>query len=303
MKKDIRIIKAIGAAILGNSFFGLSFLFSKVALERMEPFVLLSVRFIMAFVILNIVMLTGKIKIRLTGKPVHRIVLLGLVQPILYFTFENYGIKGTSTAFAGTLLAIVPVITLLAGVIFGKEIPLKQQIIGSVLSVIGVAMISMAQQKGSTEIMGVVFLFCAVFSSVGYNLLMKNTADSFTSFERTYVMIALGSVFFTCFAMFRYGGDISLFLQPLIIPEVLGSVFYLAAFSSVGAFFLLNYAFSYLNLAQASIFTNLVSVVSIAAGIIFLGESFTFMQGIGSGAILTGVYMSNMSKRISEEGK
>lgn len=69
MKKDIRMMKAVAAAVLGNSFFGLSFLFSKVALERLEPFVLLAVRFIVAFVMLNLVLLTGKVKIRLTGKP------------------------------------------------------------------------------------------------------------------------------------------------------------------------------------------------------------------------------------------
>ena len=59
-------------------------------------------------------------------------------------------------------------------------------------------------------------------------------------------------------------------------------------------------AFSYLNLAQASIFTNLVTVVSIAAGIVFLGESFTALQGIGSMAILTGVYLSNHIKGRTE---
>ena len=200
------MMKAVAAAVLGNSFFGLSFLFSKVALERLEPFVLLAVRFIVAFVMLNLVLLTGKVKIRLTGKPVQKILMLGLVQPVLYFTFENYGIRGTSTAFAGTLLAIVPVITLIAGVLFRKEIPSRLQVFGAVLSVIGVAVISLAQQRGSNEAGGVAFLFCAVVSSVGYNLLMRDTADSFTSFERTYVMIGLGSLFFTCFLVIQSGG-------------------------------------------------------------------------------------------------
>lgn len=293
MKKKTRIINAVGAAILGNTFFGLSFLFSKVALQRLEPFTLLALRFIVAFVILNIVLLTGKVKIRLTGKPVRKIFLLGLVQPVLYFTFENYGIRGTSTALAGTLLAIVPVITLIMGAVIGKDSPSKLQAAGAVLSVLGVAVIGTVGQEGSTEIAGVIFLFCAVLSSVGYNLLMRDTADFFTSFERTYAMIALGSIFFTCFALAQSGGELKSLMEPLREPETWISIFYLAAFSSVGAFFLLNYAFSYLSLAQASIFTNIVTVVSIAAGILFLGESFTLMQCIGSALILTGVYMAN----------
>lgn len=302
IKKETKFMKAVGAAILGNTFFGLSFLFSKVALVQLEPFVLLAVRFIIAFIILNLILLTGKVKISLKGKPLGKILLLGMVQPVLYYTFENYGIRGTSTAFAGTLLAVVPVITLFAGVIFRKEIPTRLQLFGSVVSVAGVVVISIAQKGGSTEIKGIIFLFCAVISSVAYNLLMRDTADFFTSFERTYVMIAFGSVFFVLFALFQSGGaSLAEILSPLQQPYVWGSIFYLAAFSSVGAFFLLNYAFSCLSLAQASIFTNIVTVVSISAGVVFLGESFTVLQFVGSAAVLMGVYFSNRTASVKNQ--
>lgn len=294
MKSGTGNIKAIGAAILGNTFFGLSFLFSKVALAQVEPFVLLAVRFIVAFVILNLILLSGKAKIRLKGKPMGKILALGMIQPILYFTFENYGIRGTSSAFAGTMLATVPAVTLLAGLIFMGERPSVIQVLGSALSVAGVAVISLSQQGGSTSFLGIIFLFCAVLASVGYNLMMKDTAEAFSSFERTYVMIALGGAFFTSVALVQAGGDLQgLVIRPLSNLSVWGSIFYLAGCSSVGAFFLLNYAFSYLSLAQASVFTNLVTVISIFAGVVFLKESFTVLQGLGSAAILAGVYISN----------
>lgn len=304
MKRDIKIMKAVGAALLGNTFFGLSFLFSKVALQKLEPFVLLAVRFTAAFVILNWILAAGKTKINFKGKPMGKLLLLGIVQPVLYYTFENYGIRGTSTAFAGTLLAVVPVITLLAGIIFRKEIPSGIQTAGSVISVAGVAVISITQQSGSSEMKGILFLFCAVLSSVAYNLLMRDTADYFTSFERTYVMIAFGSIFFILFALIKSGGgSLVEMLRPLQEPSVWGSIFYLAAFSSVAAFFLLNYAFSCLSLAQASIFTNMVTVVSIAAGIIFLGEAFTVPQFLGSVAVLVGVCLSNRRAGVPNKGK
>ena len=93
MKKDIRMMKAVLAAVLGNSFW-IKLLFSKVALERLEPFVLLAVRFIVAFVMLNLVLLTGKVKIRLTGKPVQKILMLGLVRDrffILHSKIMGFG--------------------------------------------------------------------------------------------------------------------------------------------------------------------------------------------------------------------
>src|SRR5204862_345545 len=56
-------------AFLGFAIFGFSFMFSKEALEITTPFILLAVRFTVAFIILNLLLLTGKFKLHLKGKP------------------------------------------------------------------------------------------------------------------------------------------------------------------------------------------------------------------------------------------
>ena len=63
-------LKAVIAALLGYSIFGFSFLFSKTALEFASPFGLLGLRFLLAFLALNFVLLFGKTKISLKGKPI-----------------------------------------------------------------------------------------------------------------------------------------------------------------------------------------------------------------------------------------
>ena len=95
--------KASLAGLLGYSIFGFSFLFSKIALDLASPSVLLSVRFLMAFLVMNLLLLTGKQHISLRGKPVGMLLLLGLVQPVLYFLFEAYGISMTSASFSGVM--------------------------------------------------------------------------------------------------------------------------------------------------------------------------------------------------------
>ena len=79
-------------AILANAIFGFSFLFSKRALAIAPTFVLLSVRFIIAFLILNLFVLFGKARVNLKGKNMKQLILLGVYQPVLYFIFEIYGI-------------------------------------------------------------------------------------------------------------------------------------------------------------------------------------------------------------------
>ena len=73
------------AGLLGYSIFGFSFLLSKVALGLTTPLVLLSVRFLTAFLVMNLLVLSGKMRLSLGGKPVRMLLLLGLVQPVVYF--------------------------------------------------------------------------------------------------------------------------------------------------------------------------------------------------------------------------
>ena len=59
---------AILAAAAGNTIWGFSFLFTKVAMNYTTPDVLLSIRFIIAVAIMTVLAATGKMPIRLKGK-------------------------------------------------------------------------------------------------------------------------------------------------------------------------------------------------------------------------------------------
>ena len=52
--------KALLAALIGNSIFGFSFLFSKIALDIASPGVLVAIRFLVAFIVLNIFVFVGR---------------------------------------------------------------------------------------------------------------------------------------------------------------------------------------------------------------------------------------------------
>lgn len=67
-------------------------------------------------------------------------------------------------------------------------------------------------------------------------------------------------------------------------------VAYLAVLSSVAAFLLQNYAVTYLELAKITVFENIIPVISVAAGVLFLGEPFSVIQLAGVALILIGVW-------------
>ena len=73
--------KAIAAAVIGHSFWGLSFMSSRVALDTAPVILLLSHRFLLAFLVMSLFLLTPFGSYRLRGRS-----LLPLVLPwqVLY---------------------------------------------------------------------------------------------------------------------------------------------------------------------------------------------------------------------------
>jgi len=282
-------LKATLAGLLGYSIFGFSFLFSKIALDLTTPFVLLSVRFLTAFAVLNLLLLTGKMTLSLKGKPVKLLLLLGLVQPVLYFICEAYGISMTSASFSGVMIGLAPVMGLIFGVLFLKEKCTIFQVVCTVLSVVGVAMTTTGG-FGGASLPGFLLLMGAVVSAALFAIISRSAAAHFSPFERTYVMFALGSVVFTAVALLENRRELTALAVPLSTPGFWVAVLYLAVASSVCAFLLINYSVSYISAGRALIFSNFTTVISVLAGIFIMKDSFTPVQLIGIIIIVASVF-------------
>lgn len=277
------------AALAGYSIFGFSFLFSKTALNLTTPFVLLAVRFLAAFLLLNILVLVGVIKLDLKGKPIKMLLVLGLVQPVLYFICESYGIAMTTASFSGVMIGLVPVVGLVFDMIFMKERCTVLQAVFTVTSVVGVAMTTTGG-FGTVSILGFMLLLGAVVTAVLYAIISRKTAEHFSPFERTYVMFALGTVAFTVMALVETKGNVGALVAPLSNPTFWLCILYLSVVSSVCAFTAINFAVGHISAGRAMIFSNFTCVISAVAGVLILKESFTPLQLVGVVIIIISVF-------------
>ena len=291
-------------ALLASAIFGMSFMFSKLALEVAKPTVLLAFRFAIAFGAMSLAILVNAIvgKVRgkalfafsLKGKPVGSLVLLGLIQPVLYFFCENYGILYTSSAVAGTIIAVVPIACILMDVLVLHEKVTRRQVICAVLCIGGVALIYMG---GETHIslLGLLLLLMTVGCDAAYYTLSHRAAEKFTAFEVTYVMFTVGMAFFIPAALIQGAGHMAeTFLPAMESGAFWGAVIYLGLVSSVVAYFLLNFATARLTVSEASLFSNVTTVVSVLAGVVLLKEPFGVWQMLGVAVILVCVYAANV---------
>lgn len=286
------------AAVIGNSIFGFSFMFSRLALGAASPFLMLMYRFILAFAAMNVVALWSRWKNRqdwlrfcIRWKDVGPLLALGLVQPVLYFLCESYGVSMTNATVSGVMISLIPIVALGAGVVFLKEKPTWRQTGFSLLSILGVIVMTLHQSAGGDiQPMGLVLLTGAVVSGVAFNIMSRRLSGQFSALERTYVMMMVAAVVFTGLALRECWGDTARLMAPLHSGTFLASMVYLSLLSSILAFLLLNYAATELPVSKTTAFCNLTTVLSVFAGVVFLGEPINVVSLLAAAVIILGVF-------------
>lgn len=285
------------ASTIASIIYGLSFLFSKRALNVASPFSLLSFRFFIAFIAMTLLISLKIIKVDYKNKPMKNLFLLALTEPVIYFIFESYGLKNSSSSFAGIMISLIPVIVTLLAIYFLKEKPSFIQLIFILISVLGVAFIAFmnASDSGTTSILGIIFLIITVVSAAIFNILSRKFSSTFTPVEITYFMIGLAAICFNGISIIQHilNGTLTNYFEPIKNSDFIISIGYLSILSSIIAFFLSNYTLSKIEASMSSVFANLCTVVSIAAGVIVLHEKFEQYHIIGSAMILLGVWGTN----------
>jgi drug/metabolite transporter (DMT)-like permease len=133
----------------------------------------------------------------------------------------------------------------------------------------------------------------AVTAAAFYNIASRKQSVNFSPLLMTWVMMVVGAVAFNAIAIGQHlaAGAITEYLAPL--ADMWVTVVYLGVASSVAAFFLFNYVLSKVPATQGAVFVNLVTVIAIAAGVIFRGEVVFWYHLAGTAAILLGIWGTN----------
>lgn len=290
------------ASILCHSFWGLSFLASRTGLNYAHVFVLLSHRFLLAFLLLQFFP-RQVAELRRERKSLLPLLVLGLAQPVCYFLGEQYGILHSSTSFSGIMISMIPVVTTLAAAPVLKERPTRGQLAFSLLSVGGVIWIGlMNRSSGTLDGLGVAALMIAVLSATVYSLLARGISGRTTAFARTYAMMGIGALVFTMLALIQCRGSLEAYCLPLHQRFYRISVLFLSVFCSVAGFFLSNYGISKLPIARETVFSNLTTAVSVFVGLVFLHEPFSWQTAICILLILVGIWGVQRTAGTQEPG-
>lgn len=281
---------AIGGLILVTVIWGRGFVASDMALESMKPFQIMMVRFLLASVLMGVIsrgQRKSEEKLKDRAGAIKAGVLMG-VMLFMGFAFQIIGLQYTTPSKNAFLTALnVVIVPFIAFVILKKKIGAKG-IIGAVMSVLGVALLSLngdftvSLGDGLTLFCAVGFAFQIFFTSEfvkKYPASVLNTVQMFTAF----VLSAISLMIFG-------ENDFQVTTQGWL------SALYLGVVSTTICYLLQTACQKYIDETKAAIILSMESVFGTIFSILILHEVVTVRMVIGCAVILAAVIISNMSE-------
>ncbi|MFA5712962.1 MAG: DMT family transporter [Bacteroidales bacterium] len=288
-RKGNAVYLSISVSVL---FWGLSFLWSNYILqEGISVFTLMFLRMSLAAVVISIVSFSLRKVTKIDKGDWGWFLLLVLLEPFLYFIGESFGLKNlNSPSISSVIISTIPIFTLIAGIYLYKERVSTLNIVGMILTLPGIAMMVFEREEFTIERwIGILFLILAIFSAVGYSLLVKKLAHKYNSYTIvTYQHLLAALYFLPLFLIF----DFPHFSISMITPKIAQSLFFLSLFCSGLSFFLFINAVRILGVAKANIFTAIVPVISGFASFLIGKEPFSTIKVIGVIVVVVGVIIA-----------
>ena len=282
--------------IIASLFWGSSFVATRYALTAggLGVFTLLAGRFLIASLILILLLLIrGRQKLK--GKDLLRLLAIGVIYPGLYFLFETTGLTRIPAFLASMIIASIPALTGIIAHVFLKERMGLRGWAGTFLSMIGVALIvllanreaAVPGQQASISIAGVLLTAGAAIMGAVYITSARHLTRSYQPLTLTTAQSLIGLLLFLPMASLELArGQFYFNFWGLVALGFLGIGV------SVGAFLSFNKAVSMIEASKASLFLNIIPVISLILGWLLLSESINLGQGFAGLAVIGGVLLA-----------
>ncbi len=293
-ENSLLIFSALTVAIV---CWGLSFVLTKIALQSFTPFCLIFLRFSIASVFFAVLL-------QRTGWPRLSLINLGwltglsFMQPVLYFSFETYGLQFTSATKTSLIIATIPVVVLLLSSLLLKEKLRRLNIFGILLSLTGVALLvfngsGLGVSGVDHSLLGDLLISGAVLSASFYTIMTRKLGTLFSSTQITGMQVILGALLLLPAFLL----DAKNMEWGRITAAGVSALAILTVFATIGAFLCFNYALTRIPAARAAVFLNGIPLITIMGAWLILGESLTPAQVVGGAIVLIAVVLANHTPR------
>jgi len=293
--KEKNIFLIVGAFLAIYIIWGSTYLFNKIVVLELPPFLLAGIRFVIAAVIIFIfIFLTGKYKSSTKQQLIN-----SAIAGFFFLTIGNgcavYALQYVDSGFAALLISTQPLILIFMLYFLERKPILRKSIIGIVLGIVGIYLLVDQDSVGmSIEVIsGIGAIFIALLCW-GYGSIFVSKAELPNgSFMNTGYQMLFGGLMMIIISFILQEPTSSLFTMS---NKAMYSMLYLIIFGSIIAFTSFNYLLLSVSPEKVATSTYVNPIVAMILGWWVLNEIITYQSILASAILLTGVYFINSSK-------
>ena len=267
---------------------------SKASASAIDPAAISFYRWLLALLTLTPFVLPGLLRnLQAVKQYWWKLLILGLLGMVLYQSLAYYAAHSVSALFMGILNSLIPLLTVLIGLVVLRIVPTVGVALGSIISLGGLLWLvsagdpSQLLQHGIGK--GELMMFAASASYALYGVLTKRWAIPLPNWQSLYVQIIFGVLLLL--PNFLLASDVS--LNAHNIPLVL----FAGIPASIIAPFLWIQGVIRLGANKASIFMNLSPIFTAVIAVLFLHEQLHSYHLIGGGITLAGVILAQRLRK------
>lgn len=285
----------VAVIIWGSSFSAL-----KIALAGFAPMQVIAGRMLTSTLICLPVLPSLWRALKNDRKTRSILLLAVLCEPCIYFIFEGYALRYTTSSQAGLVLSILPVTVAVGATVILKERLPALAWVGFACSAAGVAVLSLgavSSESAPNPLLGNFLEVFAILSGSAYVVCAKYLSQKLTALQLTAAMSYMGAAFFSLLCLFPQPQDTVQLEVALPAWMPLACVIYLGAAVMFLGYGLYNFGLTGMPAGQATAFMNLVPVCSLFIGVFFLQEQMTLMQYGAAALVIGGVVITQVPRR------
>jgi drug/metabolite transporter (DMT)-like permease len=280
--------RAYALLIVTIFFWGFSFISIKEVLAYLPPMMQAFCRFFVAVLLLLGMMAIKGGWERIARKDALRVCVAGISGVTLYFYMENNGVLLSTPNECSIIIATIPVIALLVNVAITRKLPKARHAVGVLLSMGGVWLIVSSGFKASGNFAGYLYMLGAAASWVTYVYVTKGLFARYSRLTIVFYQSLVGLIAFIPFAAME------LPRARMPSPGAFGHLAFLGVCCSALGYYFYAAALERLGERVATVFVNLIPVVTVSAGLILGSPPLAAEQYAGAAVVMAGVFLATL---------
>ena len=275
-----------------------------IAQEVSAPLAIAALRFVVtALVLAGAVLISGKALPRLqTSREWGVVCGLGFFGIFLYGLCFFYGLQHISAGRGALVVALNPVVIVIAAWLFGQERMNRRKALGSAIALAGCLTVigngnPLALIEGTVGVGEWLIIGC-VLSWAAYTFIGRQATKTLSPLATTFYGSLVGALFLGIAALIQGA------IEPLAWSwRVWSGMFFLAIFGTAIAYTWFTEAVHQLGAGHASVFINLVPVFAVLQAALLLDERLGLSVLFGGLLVIAGVWLTTQQQNSLEISK